>query len=66
MQLLFAGYAVAQSEIAVAPGAPGKDARWTSAGRISRKARGPILGLEKARVQLRREPGQWPSSYVWW
>jgi len=33
VQLLLAGQAMAQSEIALAPGAPGKDARWTSAGK---------------------------------
>lgn len=33
VQLLFGGNAMAQSEIARAPGAPGNDARWTSAGK---------------------------------
>lgn len=33
VQLLFGGNAMAQAEIARAPGAPGNDARWTSAGK---------------------------------
>lgn len=33
VQLLLGGNAMAQSEIALAPGAPGNDARWTSAGK---------------------------------
>lgn len=33
VQLLLGGNAMAQSDIALAPGAPGNDARWTSAGK---------------------------------